>query len=129
MHVILSAILLGLAILDLVIGTGFLVDPAGSAADFGLAIASTHGQSTLRADMTAFFYVAAFSLAWGAWKRRGDVLIPALALFGIAFTGRAINVVAQGPYDGWMLPMSVEALHCIIVIIAIRAWRWPARAV
>lgn len=40
MHVILSAILLALAILDLVLGTSFLVDPASAASDFGLTIAS-----------------------------------------------------------------------------------------
>ena len=50
MHVILSAILLALAILDLVLGTSFLVDPNSAASDFGLTIASTHGESTLRGD-------------------------------------------------------------------------------
>ena len=127
MHVILSAILLALAILDLVIGTGFLIDPASSGADFGLSIASTHGESTLRGDLTAFFYVASFSLAWGAWKRRGDMLLPALSLFGIALSGRIINLVVQGPYQGWMVPMSVEALHCVAIILAMRAWGVPKR--
>ncbi|MBX7481986.1 hypothetical protein [Qipengyuania qiaonensis] len=125
MHVILSAILLALAILDLVIGTGFLMDPASSGTDFGLSIASTHGESTLRGDMTAFFYVTAISLASGAWKRRGDMLFPALGLFGIAFTGRFVNVVTQGTYDGWLVPMGVEALHCIAIVIAMRTWGWP----
>ena len=126
MHVILSAILLALAILDLVIGTGFLIDPGSSGADFGLAIVSMHGESTLRGDMTAFFYVTALSLAWGGWKRRCDVLLPALGLFGIALIGRIINLVVEGPYQGWMVPMSVEALHCIVIMIAMRAWGWPA---
>ena len=45
-----------------------------------------------------------------------------LGLFGIAFIGRFINVVAQGPYEGWMVPMAVEGFHCIVIIIAIRAW-------
>ena len=125
MHVILSAILLALAILDIVIGTGFLIDPANSGADFGLTIASTHGESTLRGDMTAFFWVTGISMIWGAWKRRGDVMLPALGLFGIAFLGRFINVVAQGPYEGWLVPMGVEGLHCIVIIIAMRAWGWP----
>lgn len=129
MHVILSAILLVLAILDLVLGTSFLVDPASGATDFGLAIATPHGESTLRGDMTAFFYVTAFSLAWGAWRRRAEVLLPALGLFGIAFTGRFINVIVQGPYDGWMVPMSVEAFHCLVIIVAMRAWgRTPEAA-
>ncbi len=125
MHVILSAILLALAILDLVIGTGFLIDPISSGTDFGLSIASTHGESTLRGDMTAFFYVAAISLVWGGWKRRGDVLLPAFGLFAIALTGRIINLLTQGPYDGWLVPMGVEAFHCIMIIIAMRAWGWP----
>lgn len=122
MYMILSAILLALAMADLVLGTSFLVDPASGASDFGLEIASRHGESTLRGDMTAFFYVAALSLAWGAWKRRGEALLPALALFGIAFTGRLINLVLEGPYDGWMVPMGVEAFHCLMIILAIRAW-------
>ena len=94
--------------------------------DFGLSIETTLGESTLRGDMTAFFYVTALSLAWGGWKRRGDVLLPALGLFGIALIGRIINLVVEGPYQGWMIPMSVEALHCIVIIIAMRAWGWPA---
>lgn len=122
MHVILSAILLALAMVDLVLGTSFLVDPASGATDFGLEIASRHGESTLRGDMTAFFYVTAISLAWGAWKRRGEVLLAALGLFGIAFTGRLINLVLQGPYEGWMVPMGVEGFHCLVIILAIRAW-------
>ncbi len=128
MHVILSAIILGLAIIDLVIGTGFFVNPATSGEDFGLSVASTHGSSTLRGDMTAFFYVSALSMGWGAWRRRGDVLLPALGLFTIAFVGRAVNLVAEGPYDGWIVPMAVEALHIIVISLAIRAWGWPVRS-
>ncbi len=122
MHVVLSAILLALAIVDLILGTGFLVDPATAATDFGLEVTGPHGASTLRGDMTAFFYVSALAMAWGAWRRRGDVLLAALALFGIAFTGRFVNLVADGPYAGWMLPMAVEGLHILVLIVAIRAW-------
>ena len=128
MHVILSAIILVLAIIDLVIGTGFFVNPATSGADFGLTVANTHGSSTLRGDMTAFFLVAALSMGWGAWRRRGDVLLPALGLFTIAFIGRAVNLVAEGPYDGWIVPMAVEALHILVLGFAIRTWGWPARS-
>ncbi|MBX7494952.1 hypothetical protein K3172_03665 [Qipengyuania sp. 6B39] len=124
-----SAIILALAILDLVLGTGFLVNPVTSGADFGLATTSTHGSSTLRGDMTAFFYISALSMGWGAWRRRGDVLLPALGLFAIAFTGRAINLVAEGPYDGWIVPMAVEGLHIAVLGFAIKTWGWPQRSV
>lgn len=129
MHVILRAIILLLAILDLVIGTGFLVNPANAGSDFGLGISSTHGGSTLRGDMTAFFYIAALSMGWGAWRRRGDVLLPALGLFAIAFTGRAINLAIEGTYEGWFLPMAVEITHVIVLLIAMRNWGWPSRSV
>jgi len=98
-------------------------------APFGLSIETTHGESTLRGDMTAFFYVTAFSLAFGAWKRRAELLLPALGLFGIALTGRFINLVSQGPYDGWLVPMGVEAFHCLVILIAMRSWGPRAKAV
>ena len=69
----------------------------------------------------------ALSLAWGAWKRRGDVMLPALGLFGIALTGRLINLVAQGPYEGWIVPVGVEAFHCLVIVLAMRAWGWPKK--
>lgn len=128
MNAILRAIILLLAVLDLVVGTGFLVNPAGAGSDFGLAIASTHGSSTLRGDMTAFFYVAALSMGWGAWRKRGDVLLPALGLFAIAFTGRAINLAIEGRYEGWYTPMLVEGVHVIVLLLAMRAWGWPKRS-
>ncbi|TMM45865.1 hypothetical protein [Qipengyuania marisflavi] len=129
MHLILSAIILLLAILDMVLGIGFFLNPVSAGADFGLDVASTHGSSTLRGDMTAFFVVAAVFMAWGAWKRRGAVLIPALMLFAIAFTGRLVNLLAVGTYDGWHLPMTVEALHIIVMLLAIRAWGGSAQRV
>ncbi len=128
MHVILSAVLLALAIIDVVLGTGFLVDPVTAAGDFGLATTGSHGAATLRGDMTAFFYVSAIAMAWGGWRRRGDGLLAALGLFGIAFTGRFVNLLADGPYEGWMVPMGVEALHVVLLIVAIRAWGLPRPA-
>jgi hypothetical protein len=122
MQVILGGLLLLSAILNLIMGTGFLVNPISAGADFGLATTSLHGSSTLRGDMTAFFYVSAVFIALGAWRRRGAVLVPALALYSVALTGRAINLVLDGTYDGWFVPMSVEALTVALLIVAIRSW-------
>ena len=75
MHFVLSAIIALLALLDLMLGVGFLVNPAASGADFGLSAgAAAEGLSAMRADFTAFFLVAAGFMAVGAWRRRGDVL-------------------------------------------------------
>ena len=129
MAIFLSAVLLLVAVFNLVLGTGFLVNPDTAGSDFGLAVTSLHGSSTLRGDMTAFFYISALSMGWGAWRRRGDVLLPALGLFLIAFIGRFINLVIEGPYDGWMVPMGVEALHIAVLAYAIKLWGWPKRSV
>ena len=128
MRVALSAVILLGAILDAVLGFGFLSDPADSGATFGLAAPGAMGLSAMRADFTAFFLVAAGFMAVGAWQRRGDMLVAPLALFAIALSGRALNLIAVGPYDGWWLPMTVEAAHVAVLALAIKVWDWRPRA-
>ena len=125
MHLILSAIIVLLAIIDVVVGFGFLVNPAQSGSEFGLAVLGNAGTSALRADFTAFFFVAALFMAWGAWRRRGELLLAPLALFVIAFTGRLINLLVLGGYEDWWIPMTVEMVHIVVLALAIRAW--PSR--
>lgn len=131
MHFVLSALVALLALLDLMLGVGFLINPAASGADFGLSAVGTgggaEGLSAMRADFTAFFLVAALFMGIGAWRRRGDVLTVPLALFAIAFTGRLINLVVVGSYEGWWLPMVVELGHVVILALAIRVWPWRRR--
>lgn len=122
MHFILAGLLALGALLDLILGVSFFVDPATAGADFGLHSSNPMGLSAMRGDFTAFFWVAAISMGIGAWKRRGDVLWPALALFAIAFTGRLVNLVVVGDYDGWWQPMAVEALHVIVIALAIKVF-------
>ncbi|MCH2486160.1 MAG: hypothetical protein MK010_00235 [Erythrobacter sp.] len=128
-----SALVALLALLDLMLGVGFLVNPAASGADFGLSAVATgggngaEGLSAMRADFTAFFVVAALFMGLGAWRRRGDVLTMPLALFAIAFTGRLVNLLVVGSYEGWWLPMLVELGHVAILALAIKVWPWRRR--
>lgn len=128
MQIVLSALLLLLAALNLVLGTGFLVNPGNAAADFGLVAANTHGLSTLRGDMTAFFYVSALSLGIGGWERNGALLLPALGLYGIAFTGRAGNLAGVGTYPDWAMPMAVEGGTIVLLLVALKVWGWQRPA-
>lgn len=128
MKAVLSAVILLGAILDGVLGFRFLSSPAAIGAEFGLEAPSAMGLSAMRADFTAFFFVAAGFMVWGAWQRRGDALVAPLALFLIALTGRALNLLLVGPYPGWWMPMAVEAAHVAVLAAAIRVWDWrPAR--
>ncbi|WP_100259836.1 hypothetical protein [Qipengyuania seohaensis] len=123
MNFVLAALIALGALLDLVLGVSFFVDPALAGADFGLTASGAMGLSAMRGDFTAFFLVAAFFMAWGAWKRRGDVLLPALLLFATAFTGRLVNLFAVGTYEGWWMPMLVEAAHVFVLTFAMLRWR------
>ena len=123
MNFVLAALIALGALLDLVLGVSFFVDPALAGADFGLTATGAMGLSAMRGDFTAFFLVAAFFMAWGAWKRRGDVLLPALLLFATAFTGRLVNLFAVGTYEGWWMPMLVEAAHVFVLTFAMLRWR------
>lgn len=122
MHLFLSAIIALLAILDAALGIGFLLEPIQSGGQFGVTPLGNQGTAALRADMTAFFLVAALFMAWGAWRRRGELLLAPLALFVIAFTGRLIDLLVNGAFEDWWFPMTVEMLHIVVLAVAIRAW-------
>lgn len=120
MRLVLTALIFLAGLLDLFLAIGFLTDPAGNGAQLGVMPNGTAGLSTMRADFTAFFLVAAGCMMWGAWRRNGDLLLVPAALFGTAITGRAINLAIHGAYPGFILPMAVEAFHVILLIVA---WR------
>ena len=118
MSIILRIVALLGAALFAWIGTGFLIDPTGAAEGFALEASGTHGVSTIRGDMAAFFLVGALGLAWGAIRRAAVPLVFAAALFGIALTGRTINLVQMGSYEGWWMPMTVEAITVVVSVLA-----------
>ena len=117
MGLVLSAVLFVVGLFYLFVGAGFLVNPVAAAADFGLAAQGPHGLSTLRADMTAFFYIGGGGMIWGAWKRRGDPLLISAALFAVAFIGRCVSLVADGSYTNWIAPMVVEAVTVLLCLV------------
>lgn len=121
MFIILRAAVLLAGLFFVVKGVDFLVDPAGAGADFGLHAAGLAGLATLRADMTAAFLVVGVGLIWGGWARKGDPLLVAAALLGIALFGRMVAVLVDGPYDQFWFPMAVEAVVAILALIGSRA--------
>jgi hypothetical protein len=95
---------------NIVLGLGFLVDPAQAGLRFFLTSLGTQGMATMRADFTAFFVTGgAFAMiaAWRAW--RWPLCVP-LTLLSIAIVGRAISLVADGAPGIAFTPMAVEAL-------------------
>lgn len=111
------------------IGGSFLIDPVGQGGDFGLEPRGNQGLSTIRADFAAFFGVSGGALILSAWKQRGDMLLVAAALMGIALTGRAVSLALDGTYEGWQMPMAVEALTVVLGIVGARVLPRPTTSV
>lgn len=103
-----------------ILGVGFLFDPAGSGAEFGLMAHDAHGLTTLRADFTAFFVVAGGCMIWGGWARKGDPLLVTAALMVLALAGRFVGLATDGSFAGFWPPMVVEAVTAILALIASR---------
>ena len=56
----------------------------------------------------------------GAWRRNADLLLVPVAVMGVAVLVRGVSLVLDGTYPGWQVPMTVEALH---VVLLVAAWR------
>ncbi|MEP3050593.1 MAG: DUF4345 family protein [Erythrobacter sp.] len=97
-------------LLMLYLGSGFLIDPASSGANFGLSANGAHGLTSLRADFTSFFGVTGICLIWGAWQCRRDPLIIGAALMLVTLAGRVIAYAIDGGFEGFEAPMVVEAI-------------------
>lgn len=120
MRLVLLAVIFLSGLFNLFMGLSFLIDPMRMGQTFALEARGSAGLAVLRADMTAFFVVAAACLLWGAWRRNGDLLLVPAMLFGTAFIGRAVSIFADGTVPGFWTGMAYEAFH---VGLALIAWR------
>ena len=125
MRIVLTALIFVGGLFFFATGLGFLIDPVNSGESFGLRAIDASGLSTMRADMTAFFVVAAVSMLIGAWRRNGDLLLVPAGLFGIALLGRIVSAVADGTEPGFWAPMAIEALCVIVLLVASRVLPHP----
>ena len=106
-------------LVNLLLGLGFLIDPAQAGLRFFLVSLGTQGLATMRADFTAFFVTGgacALVATWRSWRL--PLLVP-LMLLGFALFGRAVSLVADGAPGVAFPPMVVELL-----MIAIAAFGW-----
>ena len=104
----LAAALVGL--FGVALGLWFFADTNAAAAAFFVQPLGNAGLATLRADMSAFFLVSGLWAFYAAWHGRGGALLVPAALYAIAISGRAVNLIAAGFYERAAIPMIVEAL-------------------
>lgn len=118
MNKILGALVVLPAILFVVIGIRWLVDPAGVAPEFGLTLGEGLGLSSQVGDMSAFFLTLGICmLAALVSGRRVWYYPPALLLF-LTAVGR---VIAWLVHDAALAPqIGVEVVVTAILLIASR---------
>lgn len=110
------------AVFFTILGVQGVFDPATYTETFGIAVDGA-AANTVRADLSAFFLVAAGGAAVGAlvpgWLRA--LLVPA-ALYGTALAGRLFGVASGDPFtSGIAQAMIIEALS-----VALMAGSWWA---
>lgn len=105
------------ALFFFIVGARGVFDPVSYAEMFGLVVEGV-AVNTIRADLSAFFLVAAASAATGAlvpgWVRA--LLVPA-ALYGTALAGRLLGVASGDVVNGGIIQgMIIEALTVLLMV-------------
>jgi hypothetical protein len=100
-----------------IVGVRGLFDPASYAETFGILVEGV-ATNTIRADLSAFFLVAAASAAIGAlvpgWVRA--LMVPA-ALYGTALAGRLFGAASGDAVNGGIMQaMIIEALSVLLMV-------------
>lgn len=108
------------ALFGLALGLMFYVATEQAAAAFFVDPIGVAGLATLRADMSAFFLVGAGFAAYAAATARGRGLLVPGALYAVAISGRAVNLLVAGGYEGAAAPMIVEAA---LILLCWFGWR------
>ena len=113
------------ALFGLALGLMFFFSTAQAAGQFFVEPLDAAGLATLRADMSAFFLVGAAFALHAAITARGSGLIVPGALYAVALSGRAANLIVAGSYEGAALPMLVEAA---LILMCWFGWRTLRKA-
>lgn len=118
MRLVLTALIFACGLFFILLGLGFLLQPAETGGAMGVAAASPLGSATMRADLFSFFGIAGICMMWGAWKRSGDILLVPAIMMALAILGRIVSAATDGAYDGFYRPILAEAAIFALLMIA-----------
>ena len=108
------------AVFFAILGVPGVLDPTTYTETFGIAVGGA-ATNTVRADLSAFFLVAAASAVVGALARgwTGALLVPA-ALYGTALVGRLVGAALGDPVG----PAIVQAMIIEALTVLLMAGSW-----
>ncbi|WP_033074215.1 hypothetical protein [Sphingopyxis sp. MWB1] len=118
-HWVLRGALLLWAAFFAIVGIRGIIDPASFSDMFGVAV-DGRAANTVRAELSAFFLVAAGGAALGALiPRWGHALLVPAALYAVALVGRLIGMISGDFVDEAIVQaMIVEALSVMLLVAA-----------
>lgn len=118
MRLILTALVFLGGLFFILLGLGYLFQPAETAAGFGIAATDGLGKATVRADLTALFCVTGITMMWGAWKRSGDILLVPAMVMGFAMAGRLVDAATSGAFEGYLVPIAIEGAIFVLLMFS-----------
>jgi hypothetical protein len=111
-----------IGLFNIVIGLGFLLNPAQLAGQFFLSPLGSQGLATLRADFPGFFITGGAFALIGAVRKDGNALLVPLLLLSIAIIGRALSLAMDGAAPTAWPPMIAEAVMISALLLARRSF-------
>jgi hypothetical protein len=124
MNKVLSALVILPAILFVITGVRWLVDPAGSAPQLGLALDEGLGLSTQVGDLASFFLTLGICMLMAVVTGRRTWYYPPMLLLSLAAVGR---LLAWLLHDAALAPqIGLEVLVALLLLVASR--RLPREA-
>ena len=115
------------AMLFLIMGIGFLFDPAGNAPDLALSPLGAHGLNTLRGDIGGLFLASTALIGLGLMLRKGDWLLAVAMLMLFIAAGRLIGFVIDGnPAQTTLVAFGFEIVMAAVLIATSRRLAAPA---
>jgi hypothetical protein len=122
--VLLARLLIALiAVFFLVSGLGFWFAHDQLTAQFAIQTQDVLGRASIRADFGGFFLGVGIMSAMAAWRQSPAWATGAALLLGLAFVGRVVSIMADGPATGGTVPMLVEAGAIAILLWGRSVWR------
>lgn len=117
MNKVISVLVILAAILFIVNGLRWLVDPGGIVAMFGLELATGIGLSSQVGDMSAFFLTLGICMLLGLVNKEPLWFYPAMLLLGLTAMGRIL---------AWLVHDAALATGLIIPEILVTLLLWVA---
>ncbi len=118
-----SRILVGLGgLLFAAIGLGLWFNTLEAAQNVGLMELAAVGRGTVRADIAGFFLAGAILQLLAAVQLNRALLWPVQMLLALAFAGRVVTLVLDGPIAAHIPSMGVELVLMLLLFWAKRVW-------